>query len=342
MRKSFLFLFVIILLSGCGDKTNDNALPGDSTEVVTVKDNNPPALVDLKYIFKKGEKFRYRITSYSQAAQTIKSDTTISGKVNEKYIYIVEFEAVDIDETGSTDLKTTFASINAEFNAPGQTMKYKSGEKLDSVEAMNFVQYESILNNPFNIRISQKGEILEVYKADRIMNKFIELQKIERELSADEKAQLRSMIVDGAIKPLLQQTFRIIPKKEIGADSTWTETKHSQLGTFNVTNIVDYKLDSFEKLGEDKIASYSGVLKIIAEGQTKHKEGNVEISISKPKATGSGKVLFNITKGRIQKSENKTKLEMTSTMKAPQMGKGPSSVSKFEVIENSNLIELLK
>ena len=46
----------------------------------------------------------------------------------------------------------------------------------DTAKIKQFAEFYSLYNNPFSIRFNKNGEVLEVYKADKISNKFLEIK----------------------------------------------------------------------------------------------------------------------------------------------------------------------
>ena len=50
-----------------------------------------------------------------------------------------------------------------------------------------FAEYEALVNNPFNLRVSKLGAIIDIYKADKILNKFLDIKNLSDSVDAQQK-----------------------------------------------------------------------------------------------------------------------------------------------------------
>ena len=343
MKKILVVAVITVLLFGCGKKEdkNENVAQKDSTGVFqTVKDTNPPKQVSLSYTLAKNDHYRYRLTTISNSTKTIKSDTTINQNIKQKTTYVFEMEVVDVDTDSIMDIKAQINSVNLEADANGQKFTYNSEANLDSSERKQYMEYEAILKIPFYFRLNPKGEITEIYRVDKILNKFLELQNLEDSVTADMKKQLQYNITEGALKPLLVQMFRILPTNPVAKDSVWTNKYTSQLAVFQIFNTAKYKIIDFEKSNDSKYAVIDAGLDIVAKGKNKVSEKGINYDFKTPEADANGKIYFNLAKGLIEKSKTTTKLKLTMAMSMPKGPKGPQNATSLDYIESTNIVEL--
>ncbi|MBK9099549.1 MAG: hypothetical protein IPM14_15845 [bacterium] len=344
-------IFIIILLSltlilSCSkeNKQQDNkeqeniTFSFDSTSLkTTVIDNAEEQYFFMRYKFIPGESFRYRLTTISERSQSIVTDSTMNDKMGQTIIFIINFKTLSVDKDSVAELQCTFSSINLKANAQGRDITYQSGTELDTTDRIRFAEYESYINNPFNIRVGKQGEILDIYMIDKIINRFLELRKLADSLTAQEKVMVSQELTNSSIKPILSQIFREVPADKMAKDSTWSYKRESlQVMVFKVDYENKYKIDNLEMLGDDKIAVISGSIKTNVNGKSSFTEQGVSYKFEKPISTANGKIYFNLDKGRIQKSRSQSEMK-----NAYQMEQGIKKARAKEESSNVNILELL-
>lgn len=340
------FTFIII---GCGEKKNEpeNKISDkekysfDSTDLKTdgVDDSGKPFL--MKYKFVKNDKVLYRLTTIANNTQTITMDTSMSTSVNQKIVYLIDIVIIDVDEEGSTEAEIKINSLKLEASANGQSFNFEAGKEVDSVSIHQFAEYQSLYNNPFNVRFNSKGEILEVFKADKISNKFLELKGAADTISTNDRNSIRQEIINGVLTPLLTQIIRKLSDKEVYKDSSWQiQQAPVPLMVYQINYTNTYKLENVDKLNGDRVAVIDAGIDFKYSGQTKVNQGNVFYTFQKPISTAEGKIYFDVDKGIQIKSRTKTRLEISYSMEA-NTPKGKQKGTRREVISNTNILELL-
>lgn len=340
------FSFIII---SCGEKNNqpENKLTDkekysfDSTDLKTdgVDDSGKPFL--MKYKFAKGDKVLYRLTTIANNTQTITMDTTMSTNINQKIVYLIDFVVKDVDEDGATEAEIKINSLKLEASANGEIFNFETGKDVDSAKIHQFAEYQSLYNNPFNVRFNSKGEILEVYKADKISNKYLELKGAGDTISINDRNSIRQEIINGVLTPLLTQIVRKLSDTEVYTDSSWQiQQAPVPLMVYQINYTNTYKLENVEKLDGNRIAVIDAGIDFRYSGQSKVNQGNIFYTFQKPISTAEGKFYFNVDKGIQIKSRTKTKLEISYTMEAntPQ---GKQKGTRRDIISNTNILELL-
>jgi hypothetical protein len=345
-----LFLLSTILFSTCQQKkteeeqksTEEVASTFDSSALPTTKvDMGEDQSFFLKYNFKPGESFRYRMTVISQTEQSIVADSSMTATMDQTMIYLINFKTLSLDNDTVAELQCTFSSVNLKANVNGTEVSYQSGAPIDSTEKVKFAEYEAFINNPFNIRVGKNGELIEIYKTDKIINRYLSLRGLTDSLSTQDKVMFKEDISNRSIKPLLAQILREVPEHELAKDSTWSYKRESlpvMIFQIDYTNL--YKIEKLEMLGKDKVAIVDGVVQTKVTGNQSYSERGVNYQFEKPITTASGKIYFNLDKGLIQKSRSQTRMESSYRMEMPTP-QGTKKGSAREITSNVNVVELL-
>lgn len=344
MKKLLIILIAGLMISGCGgQKKNEQPKPKDqfavdSSALKIVPAENPYQVYYLRYKLAKGNIYNFRLTAISKDDVTMSSkDTTLNQSMNQTMIYNLGLNVMDIDADSTMELKTTINSIKVDGSAGTQQLHYQSGVTKDTAEINKYAQYESLVNNPFSARVSKYGEVLDVFRADGIVNKLLEIRGYKDSLKSEEKANLKNDITESLLKPLLSQIFRKLPENKVSKDSSWNiELPPSRMMVFQVQNTSTFKIKETSKLDDDIIANIDAGSKTKFSGNNKVSQQGVNYQFENPKTSGSGNIYFNVSKGLIQKTRISTSISIAYNMESRgETGK------KQEVISTTNLLEYL-
>lgn len=350
MFKHLLVLIVFsLLLISCGEKNNQpeknltdkEKYTFDSTDIKTEGVDNSGKPFLIQYKFSKGDKFTYRLTTISDNTQKITIDTSITSNVNQKVVYLLDLNVKEVDEEGNTEVEMKISSLKLDALANGQTFSFEAGKDKDSTKIKQFAEFQALYNNPFSVRFNKNGEVLEVYKADKISNKFLELRGAIDTISAEDKNFVKQDLINGVLNPLVTQIIRKVPEKQVYKDSTWEmPQKPVAMMVYQIKYVNKYKLESVEKLKDDRIAVIDAGISFTFTGQPKVTQGNVTYNFQKPLSTAEGKIFFDVDKGFQIKSRTKTRLELTYSMEA-NTPKGKQKGKRTDIVGNTNILELL-
>jgi len=346
MKNVLILLFTSLIIFGCSTNKNKTVKKADkfafdTTAIKTEPVGNPSKLVQLEYRLEKGKTYKYRLTTITKSRQTIKADTTFVQAVTQKLIYITNLKPVDVDKKGVMEIEFTFSNIKLEAEANGKNFLYESGVTKDSAEILKYADYEAMVENPFTVRINKKGELLEIFRTDRILMKLLDIQGYTDSLNTEQKNELKRNLEEGVLKPLIFQLFRKIPTYKVAKDSTWEFTlPASKFMVFIIQNTNTYKFNSLAKMGNDEVALIVDGMRTKISGNNTFKEKGVTYKFNKPKTYANGELYFNLTKGCIQKAKRNTMLSLYFTMDAntPTL---KQKGSKDTIIENTYIVELL-
>ena len=351
MKNILIIILVsIITFSACQSEkkgkdeksTQEISSTFDSTALQTTSiDSGEQKPFLMRYKFMPGESVKYRLTTISKTEQSMKADSTMSESFDQTIIFIIDFKTVSLDQDSIAELECTFTSINLKASARDQEFNYQSGTQIDSSKRVQFAEYEALVNSPFNVRISKLGAVVDIYKADRILNKYLDLKNLTDSVDAQQKILAAQDLSDRSIKPLLTQIFREVPKGKVGVDSTWNYKRESlPVLVFQVDYENHYKVSNVELLGDDELAVITGSVKTNVKGETKRTERGINYNFDKPVSKATGKIYFNISKGFIQKSRTESRMQNGYTMEMPTP-QGIQKATASEITTNTNVVELL-
>jgi hypothetical protein len=322
MKKIFV-LIVFISLIGC-DKGNDkpksdNQTNSSGTQITDISAGRKGNTFTLNYNLVKGKDYKYKITSFSHQVENVKSgDSSVTNKADQNATYILDLKLDNIDKDGVYNLNCQISSINLDLNVNGMKESYKSGATSDSIVKKKFAQYDAIANNDFGVRVNKTGEISEISRIDQMTDKFLNEEGYADSVNQNQKDQLRMRISEGIIRPIITQVFRELPKKSVGVDSTWSINQpKAEVLIFQSENTMNYKLKSIKTSGSNKLAQISAGLSTSFEGKNTVTNNGVTYHFKKPKAEGSGEIVFNLTDGMLQNSKTTSKIEISFSADLP-------------------------
>ncbi len=342
MKKFLAFIFVVLLLSGCGKKTTEKKAGSKDTSEVNISPvKNPNQQFVFRYKFVKGKHYAYKLAVFTEENQIIRADTTINDHIKQSLIYNVDISLDKTDKDSVMELTCNIGSIVLDALINGQFYTYRSGAKLDSTDMEKYAQYESLVNNPFNVSINKNGGVLEIFHVDKAVNKFLQIKGAENKANLEQKNKLRENIIEGALMPIVTQLFREMTPKTVARDSTWTYTQPAtSLLVFKLNNTNRYKINDLKRIDNDVVAEIDANLHSVISGNTKFEERGAVYNFQKPETSANGTIYFNISQGLLQKSNVKTTLNISYTMEAPTPG-GKRKGSKSEKITSTNVVQLL-
>lgn len=334
------FLSVLFAAFGCTKKEEKKNISDSLTANYQSVDMSGQKIF-LKYQFKKGEKLRYKLTTITSSMETIQTDSLMKTSADHTLNYFFDIEILDVDQDNVAELGVNISAVVLKANINGQKFNYDSKANISKEEKQKFLEYETIVNTPFRARISSKGEVLEVSRIDKMVEKMNSLQPQKKDLPAEQKAELTKNLGEQAIKPITQLLFKELTTNAVGKDSSWTKSYSGTLGVFTMENIARFKVEDFVKVGNDKAAKLRADLTVKWSGSKKGNQNGVNYNFAEPKISGGGTILFNIDKGTLIKGETATNIEMSVQLETKDSMQKSTKTTRTNITTNKNIVELL-
>lgn len=320
MYKSLAFKLLmaalIIYTVGCGKKES-NISENQKDSVVNAlisKDSvTGQEKIQLKYIVSKGDTFHYKMIAKTSTSEkspaTENKEVTQDNEIN--YYYTKEVD--NVESSGIITYKVWYDSILISSQMDNKTVKYNSNVNDSMKNNPAFLQYNAVLHEPFYIRVSQTGEISDVYGLEKIHQNLF--KALGDTLSEKDKESIKESFGEQSIKEVLQQEYQMFPSSPVDVDSSWIKSYNTQILFFDVVNSAKYVLKSIGKKDDHTIANIEASL--IVEFLNKEvKEQGVKLTVEKSETSGSGKITFDLNRGCITKKETETNLNLEMRMSA--------------------------
>lgn len=345
MKKLILLILpLLLLLATCGgeEKTEGTSGTEQLKESATVIEEveSPDEPVTLAYKFEKGDRIKYRFTSSTRQREAVITDSVQQQALTEKRVHLVDLEVIDVDADGITEFEVGFEFVEIDLDANGEKLSYKTGTNMNSQEASRFVEYNAIVNNHFRTRISPLGEVVDLYRVDKVMNEILMTTGLIDSLNAQQKTMLQSDLVEGMLKPLIGQLFRKLPEQQVAADSSWSYTQPPMdMQLFQIFNTHHFTLTGFED-------SQFGLLAVMTAGLTSESDISEvarqnKIDLKEADWSGNGRMKFSLEKGCFAYSSTKTEFDVRLESEFPTQAGGTQIVARTQNLETDNLVELL-
>ena len=321
---TFIIIFCAIFLTiqGCGEKNENSGekKQNESSGSVNsefVKKDETGTKVSLVLKPKKGDVFKYKMNAKTTSKE--KSPMTGDKEMNssQDIFYFYTEEVNDISSAGIITYKIRFDSIyimsTVSTSDSSVSLKYNSNVKDSVYSKPDFIQYNSIMNEDFYARVSQNGEISEIYGMENIYENMF--KSLGDTLSNDQKQSLKESFGNDAIKAVLQQQFQMFPEKEVYQDSSWTRSYETQILIFPVKNILSYRLKEIKEENKQILLSIDAELAVeFIEKDIKDKQMNYKVEDAK--TGGKGNILFNVSRGCVTKKETSTNIDLNMKISA--------------------------
>jgi hypothetical protein len=337
LKLTPLFLILALLL-GCTKKDSQTgSVATNNLQSIDMKGEK----IALKYQFEKGEKLHYKLTTINNSVQSVISDSTQKSDAAQTISYLIDLEVIDVDKNNVADLSVTFSAVNLNATIDGQKYLYDSKANNTKEDKQKFLKYEAEANFNFHAKVDTKGEVLEVSRIDKLVEKMIGLQGQKQPITPEQKQQAVEQLSQQEIRPITQLLFREFTPKALGKDSVWTKSIPINLGPMQVESIENFKVDDFVKVGDYKGIKISANLSFKVSGDKKGTQNGTTFTFDDPKVSGGGLIIFNFEKGYIVRSETTSNLEVSVQMEGKNQSQKVVRAKRIETNMNKNIVELL-
>jgi len=336
--------FILVsLLVMCGKKEESKqdqqeALKLDSAEVKTITPSEV-GTIKLRLGYKKGDKFVYRLNTKAEQTQSIGEQMRTMAI---QTTYVFTHEVMDIDSDQTITLKVLCDSVRVDAGSPMGTVTYNSNDVADSSKGKQspFLEYAALAGSEFYSKITDRGDIIEVYQLDKIVEKL--LGEHLAEVDAKTRQMIRDDLANNILRNLLQQEQQILPENPIGIDSSWLKVTTGKMETLDVKNIATYTLRRIEETGGKRTALIDAKLEATFAGKRSFEQEGVKYTISNPQISGSGTSSFDLKRGCVLRRDLSisTSLSFKISGRDKETGK-PSSVELLQKMEQETNVQLL-
>jgi len=340
MRFIVITLLSLLLIIGCGNNQKKAVKKEVKTETLQTTSKKAPVYL-LRYKFKKGDHYKYKITTVTQTNETLVTDTTISSKMNQTIEYTIKLNVKNVTRDSIASIGVYISKIYTKANVNGQEIVYDSKYIYSSREKLKFLEYESMKKTPFTIQLNPIGKIVGANDIGKIFKNVLEIQHAPDTLSSKTKKNMKDALVNGSIIPLIQQLFKILSEKPVGVDSSWQFSYPSNFAAFQIQNTATYRLADIVKTDTSTVAKINASLSISWTGENIVKNKGATYTFSEPNISGNGVFFFDQLQGILLKSNASTNVSMSMMMEALDSAQKIHKSSRTTITTTTNKIELL-
>jgi len=342
--KTIVIIVLSLFLSSCSKNNKENQKEETDELISTISEADTSyketiQKKSLRYNLRHGDKFQYKISTKSSSDQLISMDSTTVLNINQKANYIIDFETINILNDTIYEFQVQITKIFAKAWSDKESREFNSEKNFsDTSSSEVFNEYRAILRNPFKSKISNLGQIIDIYSTEKIIKDYLKLIKKEKEATDEDRKIMTQALVDGSLKPLLKNIFKTLPQQEAALDLEWREITQTKMMTFDVKNIARYRIAKLYKSKKYELAAVESNLKATFEGNNIVEQNDLRYIFETPVIKGTGSYIFNFDRGLIMTS--KTSSLILTAFKIQSL-KSPTFNSKKESLNTETLIELL-
>ena len=325
-------LILVIVFFNCGEKSGDgnNEKKGITQTKINYKNGNE---YTLQYGLTEGLTYVYKVFTSSENSQSNGIETQ-SMTINVDYT--LELSPVEVDSIGKMDLKVKFQNIKMNAEVGAQKLSYDSENPADSSKADSpeIAEYAIFKDAGFSVRVDSKGEIIEVYRLDNLINKI--LGENINTVGDDIKTQLKTRM-EVQVSSMIQQLFQYLPSEPIKVESSWSKETTERLEDMVSKTIVTYKMLEVKDIDGKDLAVINANLKSDMEKRKSIDDKGTKYDFKKPQISGKGEIEFNLENGLVVSRSLETSI--VTGMKVTQ---GYNSMDITNKANNKVSVELVK
>jgi Family of unknown function (DUF6263) len=266
----------------------------------------------LRYRWVKGEEVRYRV---SQQGTTTMSGLPGAGEmtVTQNSVQILR---VSVDEAGpeSATLRMTFEAVRMEMTTPMTKVVFDSAA--DKPSDPLGMAMAAMIGESITLVAAPTGHVTRVEGMSRILEKMTKTLP-QSPGNAQVFGLLKTSMSDDMMSNMFSQGFAQFPDRAVKAGDSWSHEFNvsvPMVGTLSTTNTSTLK--AIELSAGTSLARIA-TLVVMKQDANAAAAGFPGMTARLANGTAEGEVLFDITKGRVQRTSNNTDLPMSMSMTGP-------------------------
>jgi hypothetical protein len=296
-RFTLTGLVLVLTLLYCGKKEESKQAGQENvaadTSLPTQVAPSEFSTVKLRLSYKKGDRYVFRLSSETDQSQTVGNQSQTISILTD---YLFTHEVVDVQGENSVILRIRCDSVRVEASSAMGKVAYSSNVPGDSLKGKQppFVEHSSLAGNEFYLKITNRGEIIDIYRLDKIMERL--LGSVGPQIDSRTKGMLRDQFVKGFLRGLLQEGLQLLPQEPVGIDSGWSKVNKEVIEGLDMKSTARYKLTSAEKKGDQKTAVIDAKLETTIAGKKDFERQGLKYALSSSRISGSGTSRFDLNR----------------------------------------------
>jgi hypothetical protein len=293
----------------------------------------------LRYKWAAGQDDRYRLSQ--------KITATVSGipgggsqTIEQSLTQVMRMQVTAVAADGTATIKQTFESVRMEMATPNGMVVIDTDAKEKPSEpaaVAPFTTLTAMVGEAVTLTMRANGEVQNVEGMTRIFDKIS--AGLPAGGAADPTfASMKAGLNDEAMRQMFSQSLASFPDRPIAPGESWTATveiPQPMLG--RLTSVRTSTLTAIDQAGGSPMAriAIAVAMKPVAEGQPAAAPPGLTIAMGESKA--AGETLFDVAKGRVERSTVTSDVPMTMGMTGPDgqkvtMQNAVHTVMTFELV----------
>jgi Family of unknown function (DUF6263) len=242
---------------------------------------------------------------------------------------------------GSVTLRQTFESIQVEQSTPAGKTAFDSTAPKDSQSGNTLGTIMSaIVGESVTIVLAPNGSVNRVDGMSRIMDKAFS-SVAQDPLVAQFMGQFKAGLSDESMASTFGQSFVIFPERALKTGDTWTgqvQMNNPVIGKVN--SVTTYTLKTIDKANGSTIARIGQTLsqKQETDSSTASPLDALGVSMKMGESKSQGEILFDVSRGRLQRTSSESETQMSMSMKNSAIG----DLDMTGLTRNTTLMELVE
>ena len=276
---------------------------------------NPALAQDqLRWKFRSGDSLRYTIVQDMDSSAEFGNEvvkSTFSQTIDMSW----QVRALSAD--GATSLHQTFDRVRLKMvGGPAGTIEFDSASKEASdnpiIKALSDV-FGNIVGQQFQVTIQPTGQIDNVIVPEK-------LKQAVRESAAGQSGALNEKMLNDMMK----QSAVMLPFERVSRGSKWVTEQNVQMpfGTMTITSAMTWVQTD---------AAGNAVIDFVPSVKITPREGAAK-TITLKSATGRGRVIFDIARGRVNKSHLDLTMQMTMDVNGQKIPQTIHNVTSMALV----------
>jgi hypothetical protein len=272
----------------------------------------------LRYKWVEGDEIRYRIELQSNA--TMSGLPTVGEMTVDQHSFqVIRLTVVSVAADGSATLRQTFESVRMEVSSPaGKTVFDSSAADAPANASKPSIAttMAALVGESITVVVLPNGTVTKVEGMSRLLDKMTNTLG-QNPMAAQVAGQLRATMSDDAMRNVFEQGFPAFPERAVTPGDTWTRELTASvpiLGMLTTTSTLTLKgIENSDGVALARMA----VVIAMRQSQQASPSSPLPITAVFGDSKGEGEILFDLTRGRIQKTSLKTQMPATMSMPAP-------------------------
>ena len=274
----------------------------------------------LRYQWKQGDSMTYRTVVKTTSTST--GAPTGPATFEQTLSQTLKLTVAAVDPEGTAIIRQSIEAVNLKVVSPMGTVEYDSARTVgDDADPRVIAMSKTVggmVGEAISVTMTATGVVRRIDGAPRIADKLI--NNLPRDPMAGGLAQnIKSMLSEDALRSSLEQSFSRLPNEPVKVGDTWTAEQ--TVGADAIGKVIGtstFTLKAIEGTGEAAVARIA--VRLALRQENTPTAGASAIMRLDPKSEGTGEVVFNIGRGRIDTNSMRTEMPSTVTIRAPDGG----------------------